>query len=220
MGIGRFIHHFGAFLLFAATVLLVVVDISAPVVNHISLLKVEVNNGAGPDVTFGTFGYCVLNDNASDNCSKSRIGYNPASVISGVDSTEFSSAAENTSKALTNVMVLHPVATGLCFIAFILAIFAGRLGSLVASLISLLSFIVTLVALACDFAGLQIIRRRVNRADNNSTASFGVAIWLVVVAAALTLMATVIVFFTCCSGRRRRRHGEKKMSAYGSPTRY
>lgn len=58
-----FFHHIGTFLLLAATVLLIVVDISAPVVNNISLLRVELaNGGAGREstVSFGTFGHCIL----------------------------------------------------------------------------------------------------------------------------------------------------------------
>jgi hypothetical protein len=64
-----FLHHFGTFFLFAATVLLIVTDISAPVVSGISLLKVELGSShrSGvfndddrfPAVTFGTFGYCT-----------------------------------------------------------------------------------------------------------------------------------------------------------------
>lgn len=61
MGLGRFIHHIGAFFLLAATVMLIVVSITAPVVNDIALLKVNLNgnSGGGNGVNFGTFGYCV-----------------------------------------------------------------------------------------------------------------------------------------------------------------
>ncbi|KAH6985985.1 actin cortical patch SUR7/pH-response regulator pali [Ilyonectria sp. MPI-CAGE-AT-0026] len=212
MGLGRFIHHFGAFLLFAATVLLVVVDITAPVVNDISLLKVDLGNSAdGSAVTFGTFGYCVLDVNGRDDCSKVRIGYNPAQVITAVDGTEFSNASENTSKALTRVMVLHPVATGLCFIAFILCLGAGTLGSFVASLVSALACLVTVVVLACDFVAFGIIKRKVNDSSTGSSASWSAGIWLVLVSAILALAATVVVFFTCCAGRSRRRRESGKM---------
>ncbi|KAH7266321.1 hypothetical protein FSOLCH5_012768 [Fusarium solani] len=230
MGVGRFIHHFGGFLLFAATVLLIVVDITAPVVNDIAILKVDLNELARTNtsqtpttINFGTFGYCILRE-SGDECSKSQIGYNPASVIynaAGGNVVEFSDAAENTAKALTYVMVLHPVATGLCFIAFLLALGAGTLGSLMSSLVALLAFFVTIVALACDFAGFAIVKRRVNNADIDLNAEWAVGIWLVLVAAVLALAATIIVFFTCCSGRRRRSRESKKMAAYqSSPTRY
>lgn len=57
MGLGRFIHYVGAFFLLAATVMLVVVSITAPVVNDIALLKVR---ASGYGVNYGTFGYCVM----------------------------------------------------------------------------------------------------------------------------------------------------------------
>ena len=61
-----FFHHIGTFLLFSAAVLLIITCISAPVVNDISILKVELEDGSTRDhstVTFGTFGYCQTNVN-------------------------------------------------------------------------------------------------------------------------------------------------------------
>lgn len=216
MGVGRFIHHFGAFLLFAATVLLVVVDITAPVVNDISILKVNLGNSAtGSGITFGTFGYCVLDVNGRDECSKSQIGYNPADIITAAEgSDDFSNASENTAKALTRVLVLHPVATGLCFIAFLLCLGAGVLGSLMASIVSSLAFVVTIVALACDFVMFGIVKRKVNGADSDSSAHWGVAIWLVVVAAICTLLGTIVIFLSCCAGRRSRSREARKVTTY------
>jgi hypothetical protein len=61
MGFGRFIHHIGTVLLFVSFVLLIVVTITAPVVNKLSMMTVDLGrNSAGADqVTFGTFGYCL-----------------------------------------------------------------------------------------------------------------------------------------------------------------
>jgi hypothetical protein len=59
-----FFHHIGTFLLFAATVLLIITCISAPVVHDLALLKVELGGNSAQDhatVTFGTFGYCQNN---------------------------------------------------------------------------------------------------------------------------------------------------------------
>lgn len=64
MAITGFFHHIGTFLLFAATILLIITSISAPVVNDIGLLKVKLSNATNDhysEVSFGTFGYCVLN---------------------------------------------------------------------------------------------------------------------------------------------------------------
>ncbi|KAF4345444.1 palI [Fusarium beomiforme] len=219
MGLGRFIHHIGAFFLLAATVMLVVVSITAPVVNDIALLKVDFNGNfrGGNGVNFGTFGYCVTRSSGGDSCTSARIGYDPSNAVDGAN---FSNVASDTAKALTYVMVLHPIGAGLCFIAFLLALGAGIFGSLMSTLVSLLAFLVTIVALACDFAGFSIIRRRINR-DTSASARWSVGIWLVLVAAILCLIGTIAVFVTCCSGRRRRSRENKKMAAYNtSPTRY
>jgi uncharacterized membrane protein YhaH (DUF805 family) len=121
---------------------------------------------------------------------------------------------------MTYVMVLHPIGAGLCFIAFLLAVGAGIFGSLMSTLVSVAAFIVTIIALACDFAGFSIIRRRVNR-DTSANASWSVGIWLVLAAAIFCLIGMVTVFITCCSGRRRKSREQKKMEAYNaSPTRY
>jgi hypothetical protein len=56
-----FFHHIGTFLLFAATVLLIVTCVSSPVVRNLSILKVDYANQADRSVSFGTFGYCKNN---------------------------------------------------------------------------------------------------------------------------------------------------------------
>lgn len=56
-------HHVGTLFLFAAAILLLITTISAPIVNDISLLEVTLTNSSAlrhSSVTFGTFGYCVL----------------------------------------------------------------------------------------------------------------------------------------------------------------
>lgn len=56
-------HHIGTFLLFAASILLLITTISAPVIADIAILKVTLSNSSDirhSSVTFGTFGHCVL----------------------------------------------------------------------------------------------------------------------------------------------------------------
>ncbi|KAI1442644.1 pali-domain-containing protein [Annulohypoxylon stygium] len=232
-----FFHHIGTFLLFAATVLLIITDISAPVVNSISMLKIDLNgdsssssfnsnNDRNPSITFGTFGYCVRDTLASgqDFCSKSEVGYDPVSIVEeNLNGLSFSDATEDSSKALTRVMILHPIATGLAFIAFLLALGAGVVGSFLASLVSLLTFVVTLIALVCDFVAFAIIKNRINdNADVSATASWGAASWTILVSAICSFLATFVVFFTCCSARmhsRRERRVKDVPEGYGTPAR-
>ncbi|CAK7223086.1 hypothetical protein SCUCBS95973_005058 [Sporothrix curviconia] len=210
-----FFHHIGSFLLFAATILLLVATISAPVVNSISLLKVEVNDasssGSNPALTFGTFGYCSINTGGADACSPKKVGYNPAAVVTAADvSTSFSTAAEDSTKALTRVMILHPIATGVAFIAFLLAVGAGVIGSFLGAFVSLITFIITAVALICDFVLFHTIKDHVNDSNSNATAKYGAAIWLVLVAAICSLLGTLVVFFSCCSARM---HSQRHVSS-------
>lgn len=65
----RWLHTIGVILMFAASVLLLITTISAPVINDIGILKVSLDNSS--TVNFGTFGYCIL-DASSPNGYSSR----------------------------------------------------------------------------------------------------------------------------------------------------
>lgn len=204
-----FFHHIGTFLLLAATVLLIVTCISAPVVHDIGLLKIQLGSGRGRDFTevaLGTFGACVNYPNADDECTKARIGYSPAAVLSLAGANVgFSQTAADTTRALTKAMILHPISCGLNFIAFLLALGSGVVGSLLASMVALLAFIVTVAIMIIDFVLFSIVRSNIN--DNTDyNAYFGAAAWTTLASAICSLLGTIIVFLTCCSGRRRRRN--------------
>ncbi|CAK7265490.1 hypothetical protein SEPCBS119000_001538 [Sporothrix epigloea] len=224
-----FCHHIGSFLLFAATILLIVVSISAPVINHISLLKVQMNDisrGSTPAIEFGSFGYCqVDNGNGHDQCSPRKIGYNPAAVVTAANiATSFSDAAEDSTKILTKIMILHPVAAGVTFIAFLLALGAGFIGSFTASLVSLIAFIITAVVVITDFILFHIIKDHVNDSKKDASAKYGIAIWLLLAAGACQLIGTLVVFFSCCSARSNRQRGVSSgkvdTAAYGHSNRH
>ncbi|KAK9782416.1 putative SUR7/PalI family-domain-containing protein [Seiridium cardinale] len=223
MGQTGFFHHIGSFFLLAATVLLIVTSISAPVVHSLSVLKVilpQNNNQYNPDITFGTFGYCVQASGSDDNCSKSHVGYNAADVLSSASGGQFDTGnyAADTANALTRVMVLHPVAAGLSFISFLLALGAGIVGSFLAALVSLLTFVVTLVVLITDFVGFAILKNAVNSSNTGATSEFGACMWTLLVAAICNLLATIILFFTCCSARLHKKRRSGKVERYDSPT--
>ncbi|ORY59507.1 actin cortical patch SUR7/pH-response regulator pali [Pseudomassariella vexata] len=217
MGQTGFFHHIGSFLLLVATILLIVTCISAPVVNDLSMLKVMLKNGADskhPSITFGTFGYCVKNQLASgDSCTRSAIGYDASHALTeaaGGSGFELSDYASKTSNALTKVMILHPIACGMSFIAFLLALGAGVVGSFLAAMVAALTFLVTLVVLITDFVSFSILKSAVNNSDTGAYAEFGAASWTILVSAVCNLLATIVVFVTCCSARM---HKRKRRSA-------
>ncbi|KAK3491409.1 SUR7/PalI family-domain-containing protein [Neurospora crassa] len=215
-----FFHHFGTFLLLVATVLLIVTCISAPVVNDISIMKVDFGRlhvGGFKRVTFGTFGWCEIADGQADSCSSSHVGYNPANVMRMIEGTSFSNYAERTTKALTKAMILHPIACGLNFIAFLLALGAGLVGSFLASLVAALAFIVTVVIMIIDFVTFSIIKSNVNDDDSGSRAHWGSAAWTTLAAAICSLLGMIILFITCCSARihKRRNRDLEPKNDYG-----
>jgi uncharacterized membrane protein len=176
------------------------------------MVKVTLNNGTDirhSSISFGTFGFCVLDTAGDDNdyCTKKVIGYNPALEVSRADSTDFSTSSENTSKALTRVMILHPILAGMAFIAFLLALGSGICGALLAALVSGLTWALSVVVLATDFTLFGIVRNHVNNNsdETGSKARFGAAIWTLLAAMILLFFATFIVLFTCFSARRHKR---------------
>lgn len=64
MPAGKSIHYIGVFLLFLSSLLLLLVTISAPIIDHLGLLRVDLGNSSKAheySIVFGTFGYCTLN---------------------------------------------------------------------------------------------------------------------------------------------------------------
>ncbi|KFY71842.1 hypothetical protein V499_07988 [Pseudogymnoascus sp. VKM F-103] len=198
-----FFHHLGSFLLLAACVLLIITTITAPVIKNLAILRVDLQNG--DTVNFGTFGYCILSD-AGNTCTNARIGYSPVPLLDTLGAGDYGSASKNTADALTRVMVLHPVACGLAFLAFLASLGASIFGSLCAALISSVAWLITLVVLITDFVAWGIVKKKVND-DGNSHASFEVGIWTLLAAFVVLFLGTVLVLLTCCSGRREKKRG-------------
>lgn len=205
-------HHVGTFLIFAAAILLLITTISAPVIGDIAILKVTLTNSSAirhSSVTFGTFGHCILDvapaSTDQDYCYPKHIGYNPATIMEGIDQTTFNTASIDTTKALTRVMILHPIACGLAFIAFLLALGAGVCGAIFAAMVAAVTWLITVVAMACDFALFGIIKNHVNKDGSGSHAFYTVGMWTILAAMICLFFGTIIVLFTCLSKRMHRK---------------
>jgi len=206
----RGFHWIGVAFIFIAAILLLITSISAPVIADIGILKVTLSNKTdlrNSAVTFGTFGHCVLDvppvTSDQDYCSKKAIGYKPAVIMSEADGTSFSRVGTATADGLTNAFVLHPVAAGLAFIAGLCAI-GGWFGSLVATLIAIVAWIITLAVMVIDFVVFGVIKNHVNKDGSGSHAFYSVGMWTTLAAMILLFFGAIIVFFTCCTGRKDR----------------
>ncbi|MCJ1341565.1 hypothetical protein MMC09_006861 [Bachmanniomyces sp. S44760] len=209
-------HWVGVFFLLAATVLLVITSISAPVIGDIAILKVMLTNKTdlrNSSVTFGTFGHCILDvppvQTDQDFCFPKVIGYQPASIMASIDGTGFSRASAGTADDLTPAMVLHPVCALIAFIAFCLSIGAGVIGSILGASVAFVAWILTLVIMAIDFSLFGIIKNHVNSDGSGSHAYFSVGMWTLLAAMILLFLGTFIVLFTCFSARKERRNTYK-----------
>ena len=161
----------------------------------------------------------ILTLSFSDICTDSHVGYQPSDALDVAGTpTSFSDYAYDTTRALTKAMVLHPIACGLNFIAFILALGAGFVGSFLASMVALLAFLVTCAIMIIDFVLFAIIRSNVNDNGTDSRAEYGAAAWTTLVSAICSLLGTLVLFFTCCSARmHRRRAAVAPKNDYGAP---
>jgi len=219
----RWLHWIGTAMIFIGAALLLVTSISAPVIADIGILKVSLTNKTdirNSAVTFGTFGHCVLDvppvTTDQDYCSKKAIGYKPAEIMSEIDGTSFSRVGTATADGLTNAFVLHPVASGLAFIAAFCAI-GGWVGSLIATFIAVVAWIVALVVMVLDFVVFGVIKNHVNKDGSGSHAFYSIGMWTTLAGMIVLFFGAIIVFVTCCTGRKDRsrtssRHSSRRYS--------
>ncbi|CUA74975.1 hypothetical protein RSOLAG22IIIB_01610 [Rhizoctonia solani] len=216
------------FLVFAGFLLLLLVSLSIPIIKTISVLNIAANlqagftnSGISGGVKFGLWGYCVseisasvigINRSQPGYCSRTRLGYdidNQLLELLGLDNLN-----DILSRGLTFVLVLHPIACGLAFLALLFALMLlcrpARLASVMALVFSVLAAIVATVAFAIDVALTTIAKNKVGDAtDGNLKVTYGAVPWMTLGAMVALWAATV---GACCGifvGGRRRREAEK-----------
>jgi uncharacterized membrane protein len=111
---------------------------------------------------------------------------------------------------LTRAMILHPIACGVAFVAWLLSIGGAVVGSLFGVLAAFVAWVLCLIVMATDFSLFGILRHHVNHDRSRSRAEFRSAMWCLCVAFILLFFAMIIVTFTCFSARR-----EKKKAVAG-----
>ena len=133
-----------------------------------------------------------------------------------IDHSSESVIAQGTSANLTRVMILHPIECGVAFIAFLLSLGAGVLGSFAGAMVAFVAWILTLISLAIDFTLFGIIHHHVNEDGSGSRAYFGTGMWCLVAAFVCLFFGMLLVFFTCCAARREK-HRARVTKSEGSP---
>lgn len=142
-----------------------------------------------------------------------HVGYAPAHIMAAIDHTDVTDIEAGTSDSLTRAMILHPIACDVAFIAWIVSIGAGVIGSLFGVFAALVAWILCLIVLATDFSMFGILRHHINNDRSGSHAYFSSAIWCLYVAFVLLFWAMIIVTFTCFSARREKKTAAQKEAA-------
>lgn len=160
----------------------------------------------------------LTSNSREDLCSSPRLGYSPLDVARGLDLVTPATYVRTTSRALTRVMILHPIAAVLSALAFVFVFATPILGSALACLFSSGALTVAALAMISDFVLFGMVRSAVNQdGRSGSRAEFGVAMWSVLVASICTFVATLFVLGSCCVGRSGRRGGRDAEKAGEAP---
>ena len=80
------------------------------------------------------------------------VGYDAVGALQSVVNTQFGSNQRDSINMLTKAMILHPIAAGLAFFAFLISAASGSLGSFLGGVIAFITWLVALVVMAIDLA--------------------------------------------------------------------
>ncbi|KAL4244957.1 pH-response regulator palI/RIM9 [Abortiporus biennis] len=218
ISLSAFILHFIAFLLF------LLVSLSIPIIKSLYLFIIDFKTRPNQppttiatDIRFGVWGFCASNVfdlptifTNDGRCTPTHLGYTVPEDL--LDLTGFPEAAGAVVKALTVLLVLHPVCAILAFLAMFTSLFLSSKAMTIISLI--LSIALALVAgavFAVDLA-IEIIARNdiAPLVGPTVIVGWGNAVWLALIGVALTWVSVIllsIVSCRCCGYRKRKDDG-------------
>ncbi|KAJ7273613.1 actin cortical patch SUR7/pH-response regulator pali [Mycena haematopus] len=213
--------------LFVAFLLLLLVTLSVPIIKTIFLFRLTasassslLDSSAGASVVFGVWGYCTsgvdvsiigINHDTAAQCSKRHLGYTFDSTVAEV--LHVSGLENDVSKALTGVLVLHPIVAAMTFATLLLSLFmlrrgpngTSRLPSLLALIMGVFTAFLTTVVFLVDCIVVAVVRKKVHKASDGAlNLTWGNAVWMTLVAAILLWIANVGSCAGVCGGNRRR----------------
>ncbi|KWU45270.1 pali-domain-containing protein [Rhodotorula sp. JG-1b] len=199
------LHWIGAFLYFAAMVLLVIASVSSPIWDNVGYVKGQLN---GQHFVGGNWGYCF-----GGVCTPSSLGYDQQRLA---QLTGTSAAASAIRYTFSKTLVLAPVSAGLAFIALLFSLSTHFVMGILASLWGFLAFLSTIVLLGLSLGFFISLRNRLNRDVPNTDISISVVVWLIVAAAGALLFGMLFVCFT----RNRKNKRERKSATYANDNDY
>lgn len=212
-------------LTFTAFLLLLLVTLSVPIIHDIYLFRFtghttlpSLDAAASSVVRFGVWGYCIsaidlsvagLRDDTAGGCSQARLGYKIDSTVeaalnaSGINVTSIN-------RALTAMVVLHPIACGFSFLTLLFSLFIARRRTGISRGASFLTFGVGLFAslltafmFTVDMAFVAVVKHDIEvDTDGLVTGTWGNAVYMVLGA---TLALKGALMSTCLNLSRAKR---------------
>jgi len=159
-------------------------------------------NEAITQLRLGIWGYCV-DMSSGRTCYKTGHGYS-------VTVTNGQNAEVTIGSSWTRGLAVLPVAACVAFIAFLLSMSQHITITLVASLVSFLAALLTLVAFAINIALFVYVKHELGTLNISETTITGPGFWLTFVSLLLLLLAGC----TVCFGRRRDRMAGATNNSY------
>ncbi|KDR73975.1 hypothetical protein GALMADRAFT_250705 [Galerina marginata CBS 339.88] len=192
----------GVLFLVCALVLSFLVSVSLPFLPAIDIARTHFGNGQVQtgsqgisQIRFGIWAACYYDTNDARTCLKTGHAYN-------VEITNpTGSHTANVRKAWTRGLAVHPVATAATFIALLLSLSTHITVTLIASIMSFLAALLTLIAFAIDIALFALLKHEMNKLQIGANTVTAPGFWMTFV----TLILLLLAGCTVCFGRRRDR---------------
>ncbi|KAH9965357.1 actin cortical patch SUR7/pH-response regulator pali [Russula dissimulans] len=220
-------HHHAyvtAFFLLSASILLMFIALSLPIIKSIYLLRLDGHPASslpatsiGTEIRVGVWGFCIssaLNKPTAftnnGECIGPQLGYTIDPTILAAVTNE-PDLANFILKALTILLILHPIAAVLAFLAALPVIASCCVFHLAPWVISLVlsvaTAIVSTIVFVADLALVIVAKNKIKHVHgaNNLTISFGNGVWVVLVSMLFTWIALVLLSARacgCCGLRR------------------
>ncbi|VDC01147.1 unnamed protein product [Peniophora sp. CBMAI 1063] len=201
----------GLFFLFCAFVLSLIVSISLPSLPALDIARTKFSGGTTQvsnvdggvnELRFGVWAYCAY-VNGDRSCIDRGHGYS-------VDVSS-NSHTEDITGGWTRGLAVHPAATIVTFLALLAGCSTHITLMLLASILSFLAAIITLIAFAIDIALFVNVHNSLNNFDNlRVDTDTGPGFWITFV----TLLLLLVSGCTVCFGRRRERMSGATATTY------
>ncbi|GAA5868181.1 hypothetical protein JCM8547_003371 [Rhodosporidiobolus lusitaniae] len=198
----------GTIVVLAATVLLILVSVSTPLIKGLYFLKANLDISVGStdisgDVTLGTWGYCV-----SGTCTDPKLGYSlDIASLFDVDGEVLGIKTNSVLKWITYLLILHPIAAafGLVSVLFgLLAHMHNFAGTALTTCFASFAATIGFLAFIFDIVVFVIAKKRIGSSSGGTQAELGNAIWMTLAASILYTLSGCFFGFGACVIRKRR----------------